>query len=74
MSDMSEERYRSLSKKYETNPPLFPYTLEMVVVDGVNYYVGWINEAGARDNGGGDRGNANKDMYLYPADLVDVNA
>ncbi len=65
-SAMSQEEYNVWSEKYTAAYPLFPYTLETLTIDDVNYYVGYVNTNGPDVD-------ELKDMYLYPTDLVDVN-
>lgn len=45
----------------------FPFDLHRITINGVEYYMGWINPDGVRAD-------HEKDFYIYPCELVDENA
>jgi hypothetical protein len=45
----------------------FPFNLDKVNLNGMDYYVGWVNSTGVQVD-------HEKDFYVFPCDLVDVNA
>ena len=63
-------RYQELCHAYydtDLNSTGFPDRLIPIQVNGESFYLGWINDGGAKNND-------EKDMYIYPATLVDTNA
>lgn len=64
--NVTDEQYAELLKHYQEGI-CFPYIGQTVVVDNTSYYTGWVNSEGTGHNFG-------KDITLFPANLVNVNA
>ena len=60
------ETYARLSQDFRARV-CFPYSLKTVVVAGQQFYVGWVNPDGVREDDG-------KDITLFPVELVDPNS
>jgi hypothetical protein len=63
---LKDQEYAELRKKY-VDGVCFPYELNRAEVYGVAYYTGWVNGEGVKDTD-------HKEMYLFPADLVDIGS
>jgi hypothetical protein len=45
----------------------FPFDTDKVTIDGIEYYIGWINPSGVNAD-------SEKDFYIFPCAYVDMNA
>ncbi len=68
--DIDTAEYQKFLEAYELDSrDMFPYTLHGVSVKNNLYYLGWVNPSGAEEGMEHER-----DIYLFPADLVDTSA
>lgn len=64
---MTNDDYWEYNARYREHRVCFPYINHLVVLNGTRYYTGWVNSDGVTDD-------ACKDIYLFPADLVDIGS